>query len=701
MSWVNSLHGHKFSPVKSNWTLPTFDLTPIKPAFVSIDCGSSELYTDKNSIKRTGDNAYSECNHLLDPASDLQFDGNYWATVNTIMYEVVAHEALYTVKGNTTSICVAQTMPNQLPFISALELRSLLPGMYSLDGRIWVPEHRVIMNYVTNLGPEIEITSAVDIPPAAVLKNAIAATSITRSIFMWTELPETQIPNYLATYFSEVAVLNIQKKRSFQVYKNNSPAPKISISPPFGGVSEDWNGGPCLPSPFSWDWIECIFGATPPASALNRTGYGLTGPLQDLIAVDALQTMNLANNKFTGPIPTSISKNNKLTLGLKMFDVFPFLFQGTTALMEMDHLVRLHKDVLQGRTKEKTLPVQDLGYRNKKTNIIDCGSSDSEPYTDENSITWTGDDSYIQTGESQFVKYSSMPYVMTSLRVFPSRKKNCYKINVSDGERVLVRASFYYGDYDFKFSPPVFELQFDGNYWATVNTTSYDIVSYEAVYTVKGNSTSICLAQTMPDQVPFISALELRSLLPAMYSHVAPNYAMFLNLRVAYGANVTIRYPDDPHDRSWKPGHGLLLTDVTSLAPAIDATGAEDNPPSAVLENAITTSSTLEYIILRTKLPEIKVPIYMATYFSEVARLNKTQKRYFQFYINNKPVSKTPISPPFGSVSALYITNTSAYSNTSFSVMATTDSTLPPLINAMELYTLSNALTDGTNKKDG
>ncbi|KAJ6888175.1 hypothetical protein NC652_029263 [Populus alba x Populus x berolinensis] len=46
----------------------------------------------------------------------------------------------------------------------------------------------------------------------------------------------------------------------------------------------------------------------------------------------------------------------------------------------------------------------------------------------------------------------------------------------------------------------------------------------------------------MPNQVPFISTLELGSLLPCMYSQAAPNYATFLNLRVAYGANDTIRY---------------------------------------------------------------------------------------------------------------------------------------------------------------
>ncbi|KAL9372287.1 hypothetical protein Peur_034531 [Populus x canadensis] len=99
---------------------------------------------------------------------------------------------------------------------------------------------------------------------------------------------------------------------------------------------------------------------------------------------------------------------------------------------------------------------------------IDFGSSDSEPYTDENSITWTGDDAYIQSGESQFLKYSTMPYFLT------------------------------------------FNLM-----------------------AIIGPLSTLCT-------LPFISALELRSLLHGMYSQAAPNYAMLLNLRVAYRANDTI-----------------------------------------------------------------------------------------------------------------------------------------------------------------
>ena len=91
-------------------------------------------------------------------------------------------------------------------------------------------------------------------------------------------------------------------------------------------------------------------------------------------------------------------------------------------------------------------------------------------------------------------------YPLTTLIVFRSRKKNCYNINVDAGERVLVRASFQSGNYDEKESPPVFDLHF-------VNTSSLDVVSHEAIYVVKGNGTSIFVAQTHPDHLPFISAI--------------------------------------------------------------------------------------------------------------------------------------------------------------------------------------------------
>ncbi|XP_027357341.1 uncharacterized protein At1g24485-like [Abrus precatorius] len=325
---------------------------------------------------------------------------------------------------------------------------------------------------------------------------------------------------------------------------------------------------------------------------------------------------------------------------------------------------------------------------------IDCGSSES--FTDENNIKWTGDDAYIKHGESQQIYLGSDP--LSTLRVFTTHKKNCYSIKVGNGEKILTRASFYYGNYDNKFSPPIFDLQFDGNYWATVNTSSYYYVDYEAIYVTKGNFTSICVAQTKPNQFPFISSLEVRSLDPTMYSHVDSNHALILQWRYAFGGNQTIRYPDDIFDRIWMPSFGILLSEIKSEASGFDISTAEDHPPSAALKNAIISSSTREYIQFINYLPTKELPIYITTYFSEVMK-SAVGKRSIQMYIDNKPFS-SPIVPPFGSVQEVYITNMTASANTSFILQASDSSTLPPILNALEVYTLSDKLTAGTDSRD-
>ncbi|QCD92375.1 hypothetical protein DEO72_LG5g437 [Vigna unguiculata] len=325
---------------------------------------------------------------------------------------------------------------------------------------------------------------------------------------------------------------------------------------------------------------------------------------------------------------------------------------------------------------------------------IDCGSSQSS--TDENNIRWIGDDDYIQHGESHQVYLGSNP--LSTLRVFTDRKKNCYSIRVGKGEKILTRASFYYGNYDDKFSPPVFDLQFDGNYWATVNSSSYYYVDYEAIYVAKGNFTSICVAQTKPNQFPFISSLEVRSLDPTMYSHVDPNHALILQWRYAFGGNQTIRYPYDVFDRIWAPSYGIGLSEVKSEPSGIDTSTAEDHPPQAALENAIISSSTTQYMQFINRLSTKELPIYITAYFSEVNE-SAVGKRSIQMYIDNKPFL-SPIVPPFGSVKEVFITNMTASAKTSFILQASETSTLPPVLNALEVYTLSDALTAGTDSRD-
>ncbi|PWA74728.1 malectin-like carbohydrate-binding domain-containing protein [Artemisia annua] len=331
---------------------------------------------------------------------------------------------------------------------------------------------------------------------------------------------------------------------------------------------------------------------------------------------------------------------------------------------------------------------------------IDCGASGS--FTDENTIVWKGDSDLISYGVTHAVQSNyTVSRVMDTLRAFTTRKKNCYSIEATQGEKVLVRAGFNYGNYDRKSNPPNFDLHFNGNFWITVNSSQVKV--YEAIYVLKKKVVSVCVAQTNPNQIPFISTLEVRSLDIQVYGNMGTNYALFTNIRTAYAVNESIRFPKDPYDRIWWPaviGDGLI--NVTTDATLINV-DVPDNPPPAVLENGISIPIANRTNIINLGLTIIdypaRYPIYINWYFSEVIKLNPGEIRSFRIYIDNVAFS-LPIVPRFGNVTQYFITNLTATLDTNFSLYPIGDSTYPPLINAAELFSISDPLTNGTNNDD-
>ncbi|XP_042510857.1 probable LRR receptor-like serine/threonine-protein kinase At1g05700 [Macadamia integrifolia] len=253
-----------------------------------------------------------------------------------------------------------------------------------------------------------------------------------------------------------------------------------------------------------------------------------------------------------------------------------------------------------------------------------------------------------------------------------------------------------------KKSPPTFDIQLDGNHWSTVFASSKDLIYVEAIYVAKKDTISVCLAQTQPNQLPFISSLEVRNLDSSMYKQVDSNYALFLTRRAAFGTNKTIRYPDDVYDRIWvgATGRGNGVVDVTSDILIIDTALCLDFPPTTVLRNALTTEN-IPILFLGTHLPITPVPFYINMYFLELYSLDyNTQLRSFTIDMDSSPINPKPIFPYYGAGTEIYIVNGTASSNDTFALVSTNNSTLPPLINAMEVFIVSGPLTDGTNSDD-
>nr|XP_011461297.1 PREDICTED: probable LRR receptor-like serine/threonine-protein kinase At1g05700 [Fragaria vesca subsp. vesca] len=175
----------------------------------------------------------------------------------------------------------------------------------------------------------------------------------------------------------------------------------------------------------------------------------------------------------------------------------------------------------------------------------------------------------------------------------------------------------------------------------------------------------------------------------------------FTDLVLVLSPCVYFRYPDDDYDRYWDPSGdaNTSILKVTSDAPGIDGL-VEDQPPKLAMQTAITTSETSQQLSLGTALPRDEVPIYITMFFSEVNLLDPlTDTRSFQIFVDDDTPSD-PIIPIYGGVTEMNITNRTGSSNTSITLVATTASTLPPLINAMEVYYLQGPLTEGTNSKD-
>jgi Malectin-like domain len=141
---------------------------------------------------------------------------------------------------------------------------------------------------------------------------------------------------------------------------------------------------------------------------------------------------------------------------------------------------------------------------------------------ESNLTEWTyfSDDKFIETGVNHNIS-STSSVLFKTLRSFPYGRRNCYTLSsLTMMTNYLVRASFFYGNYDNSNKPPIFDIHLGVNYWHTVNMTTEkvdDILSYEIIATATSDYLQVCLVNNGLG-TPFISALELRELKRSMYS---------------------------------------------------------------------------------------------------------------------------------------------------------------------------------------
>ncbi|XP_065004375.1 probable LRR receptor-like serine/threonine-protein kinase At5g59680 [Musa acuminata AAA Group] len=335
---------------------------------------------------------------------------------------------------------------------------------------------------------------------------------------------------------------------------------------------------------------------------------------------------------------------------------------------------------------------------------IDCGNSKSDYVDHSTSLAYVSDDRFIDVGSDFYIQSnyinSSVPTQQLNLRSFPDGLRNCYTLKpVPQNSTYLVRATFMYGNYDGKNSQIQFDLHIGVNHWKTMNISDPSaIYTAEALSLATANSTSVCLVNT-GGGTPFISSLELRPLGNGLYGkYVTASQSVVLVTRRNMGASDTVRFPDDPCDRVWSPYMDPSWSTLSSTS-EVNNSGNMFEPPSAVMQTAVTPASGSQLAFSWDSVsPDDE--LYAVLHFAELQKLTGNATRVFNITRNGEFRHRFDILPYLLARNLYSTVPFEGYSRYQYTLDATSDSTLPPIINAFEVYSLMQLTQAATDSGD-
>ncbi|XP_031268733.1 putative leucine-rich repeat receptor-like protein kinase At2g19210 [Pistacia vera] len=338
---------------------------------------------------------------------------------------------------------------------------------------------------------------------------------------------------------------------------------------------------------------------------------------------------------------------------------------------------------------------------------IDCGANSN--YTDsQTGLYYVSDASFVETGISSSVALSyqsdSLEKPLWTLRSFPEGSKNCYHVKVTEHGRYLMRAYFFYGNYDEKVTPPKsFDLYLGVNLWDSVvlGDVSTSIFK-EIIHVSPSNYIDVCLVNT-GSGTPFISSLEFRPLRSTTYVTQSGSLMLYKRMNVQPTTNRTIRYPDDVFDRvwmaynnpDWKQLSVVYIYDVDS--------NTDYKPPQIVLESAGTPKIASDPLQFSLSTPDSTSQLYVYMHFAEIEYLSENQSRRFNISLNgglNGNFSSEPISPCYTCATTFHFPSVFIGGHCDILITKTEDSTLPPILNAVEFYLVKDFAQSETDQVD-
>ncbi|KAH9665551.1 LRR receptor-like serine/threonine-protein kinase IOS1 [Citrus sinensis] len=324
---------------------------------------------------------------------------------------------------------------------------------------------------------------------------------------------------------------------------------------------------------------------------------------------------------------------------------------------------------------------------------IDCGIPENASYSDKiTGINYVSDATYVDTGVSHSISSGynneAVERQFLNLRSFPEGIRNCYTLRPANGDvKFLIRASFMYGNYDGQDMPPSFDLMLGADVWDSVQLQDSDgIITKEIIHMPNKGYIHVCLVHTYSG-TPFISALELRPITNSIYATQSGSLSRYFRWDVGSTTNETFRYPDDVYDRIWSPNSFYYWAPI-STSSNVDSTGTINfNLPSTVMQTAAIPANGVTSLEFHWVPVNRTFKYYVYMHFSEVGSdLAKNQTREMYIYFNGEKWHG-PLSPSHLETVTVYTTSAMTnYSRYDIEIRATDKSSLPPILNALEVY---------------
>ncbi|KAJ0261404.1 LRR receptor-like serine/threonine-protein kinase [Hirschfeldia incana] len=320
---------------------------------------------------------------------------------------------------------------------------------------------------------------------------------------------------------------------------------------------------------------------------------------------------------------------------------------------------------------------------------LDCGlPSNESPYEDSTGLRFSSDEQFTQGGKTGRVSENSGGYgkQYNTLRYFPDGLRNCYNLNVKKGLTYLVRASFVYGNYDGRDMKPVFDLHLGPNLWATIDLQKANRTVKDMLHNATSNSMQICLVKTGVTE-PLISSLELRPMRNGSYITESGSLDRYHRYYLSESSS-QIRFSSDNYDRIWDP---LFLKEWTQLSTANDVDNSNSyRPPEIALQTAATPANSSAPLTIQWTSVNPDEKYYYYAHFAEIEDLQANETREFNVSFNGRRYYG-PFIPRRGNINTIFTSQSPVTCNGGecrFQLIRTDKSTRPPLLNALEVYTV-------------